>query len=1051
MRVLVTVVGEGAQPHDVMVDAEESATAADVALALTGAEPFQKGAGGVVTALRAPAAGGGHHLSLWADGQLCDPAAPASAVLSDGMRVSTDDSVGPLLRRGEPVGWYEIRVAGGPASGRVVRLGAGAADIGSGAHCTVQVPDPTLPATALRVRIDVQGEAVLVPAPDTELTVLVDGEEAEGETPWPLGDTVRVGDTLLVLDRAVAPDAHLSRMSEGGLAYNRPPRLNPLRRRSRLIVPQPPTKAERAKFQFIMAFMPMLFGITMWLITKQIFMLLFCLMSPLMMAGQWISDNRDGKKKHRTSMKQYRQDLAAHEELLATTCKQEQRERRAEMPDPAEILLFATGPRRRLWERRLTDPDAMLLRVGTGTLHSDVELALGRGGMWGEEDRPDQPELPDVPVALPFQDLGVVGVAGDRARALSTARWLTVQAAALHSPRDLSVVCLTSHTPSGADWSWLHWLPHTAPAQGQDCMALVAFDSETVARRVNELLGELNRRKAARDNHNALGNLYPDTNVLVVLDGARILRRMPGVPQLLTEGPRFGIYALCLDEDERLLPEECRAVAAWTADSSHHFRLRGHGLEEAGEVLGDQVTADWCELLARSLAPVRDVSRDDADSALPTAARLLNLLEMPDPAGADIERIWRAGGSTTAAPIGIAADGTFVLDIRRDGPHALVAGTTGAGKSELLQTIIASLAVANRPDALNYVLIDYKGGSAFMDLRPAAAHRRHGQRPRRPPHRTRPRLARRRAPPPRGDPLQHRHQGHRGLQRHPQAPARTRTDAPARPGHRRVRLPRRRTPRLHRRPRRHRPPGPLTRRPPDPRHPAPRRCGQRRHPRQHQPADRPARHRRLRVPRRHRGPRLRRHRQVHPGPRLRPLRRPVPGRRPVRPHRWPPPRRRRNRPEGHPHPGALAGVQPPAAPQGRGRGRRDDGHRPGGAGRRGPRRGRTDGLQRAAQSLAATARRADLPRRHGRLPPAPRRPRRRPARPVRPRRPALRAEPPAARPRPGPRRAHHARRRRPLGPLHRAAHPRRLARPLHLPARRARLRHRLRLQRAACR
>ncbi|KPC81571.1 hypothetical protein ADL35_18660, partial [Streptomyces sp. NRRL WC-3753] len=110
---------------------------------------------------------------------------------------------------------------------------------------------------------------------------------------------------------------------------NRPPRLNPLRRRSRLIVPQPPTKAERAKFQFIMAFMPMLFGITMWLIPKQIFMLLFCLMSPLMMAGQWISDNRDGKKKHRTSMKQYRQDLAAHEELLATTCKQEQRERRA--------------------------------------------------------------------------------------------------------------------------------------------------------------------------------------------------------------------------------------------------------------------------------------------------------------------------------------------------------------------------------------------------------------------------------------------------------------------------------------------------------------------------------------------------------------------------------------------------------------------------------------------------------------------------------------------------------------------------------------------------
>src|SRR5690606_23575827 len=80
-----------------------------------------------------------------------------------------------------------------------------------------------------------------------------------------------------------------------------------------------------------------------------------------------------------------------------------------------------------------------------------------------------------------------------------------------------------------------------------------------------------------------------------------------------------------------------------------------------------------------------------------------------------IERLWRAGGQSTAAPIGVSADGPFVLDIKRDGPHGLVAGTTGAGKSELLQTIIASLAVANHPEALNFVLIDYKGGSAFQD------------------------------------------------------------------------------------------------------------------------------------------------------------------------------------------------------------------------------------------------------------------------------------------------------------------------------------------------
>ena len=65
--------------------------------------------------------------------------------------------------------------------------------------------------------------------------------------------------------------------------------------------------------------------------------------------------------------------------------------------------------------------------------------------------------------------------------------------------------------------------------------------------------------------------------------------------------------------------------------------------------------------------------------------------------------------------IGESYDGPFGIDIRKDGPHALIAGTTGSGKSELLQTIVASLAVANRPDEMTFVLVDYKGGSAFTD------------------------------------------------------------------------------------------------------------------------------------------------------------------------------------------------------------------------------------------------------------------------------------------------------------------------------------------------
>ena len=78
-------------------------------------------------------------------------------------------------------------------------------------------------------------------------------------------------------------------------------------------------------------------------------------------------------------------------------------------------------------------------------------------------------------------------------------------------------------------------------------------------------------------------------------------------------------------------------------------------------------------------------------------------------------RRWQGKGRTTSVVIGESTDGLFQIDIRADGPHGLVAGTTGSGKSELLQTLIASLAVGNRPDEFNFVLVDYKGGAAFKD------------------------------------------------------------------------------------------------------------------------------------------------------------------------------------------------------------------------------------------------------------------------------------------------------------------------------------------------
>ena len=131
------------------------------------------------------------------------------------------------------------------------------------------------------------------------------------------------------------------------------------------------------------------------------------------------------------------------------------------------------------------------------------------------------------------------------------------------------------------------------------------------------------------------------------------------------------------------------------------------------DIAADTTGTDWAQEASRALAPLRLDAHREQTTGLPDSLALLDVLGLEPPTPGAIVEGWASGGRTTAAVVGASAAGHLVIDLQRDGPHGLVAGTTGSGKSEFLQSLIASLAVANRPDALNFVLVDYKGGSAF--------------------------------------------------------------------------------------------------------------------------------------------------------------------------------------------------------------------------------------------------------------------------------------------------------------------------------------------------
>ncbi|WP_231954241.1 FtsK/SpoIIIE domain-containing protein [Actinoplanes derwentensis] len=641
---------------------------------------------------------------LYADGKPIDPALVLTdAPVRDGAVLGLDGPAG--WPPAEQAGLLELRVVGGPATGSFARLSVGSGDLGSDPDGWLPIGDPALPAAAVAVSVDVRARCTVEPLPGVPVTL--DGEELTGAAQWLPGRLLRVGGSLFDLAEYARPDAALEPSADGtSLDYNRPPRIRPPRHQTRFKLPVPPNEPQRSPLPWLMAIIPVVGAVALMLVTGNKTLLLLALLSPLSLFGNWLMTRRQGKQSYAQLRREYVERKARIEQDARAALEVEKVERRELCPDPALIAVIATGPRRRLWERRRRDADHLLLRVGSGEQPAEVAL-----------DDPERDEhrrtvhwsIPDVPVTVSLSEHGVIGFAGPGDTKGALGRWAVLQAAVLHSPTDLQVTVLTD--PAGKqNWDWIRWLPHARHNNPSAAPVLIGHDADSVGRRVSGLLELLEQRAAIRKETGEAGFREPD--MLVVLDGSRRLRSLPGVVQLLREGPAVGVYAICLDTEERLLPAECQAVAVVEGGA---LRISRTGAGELTGIAPDFPSLDWCARVARALAPIRDVSDDEDDAALPSSSRLLDVLALDPPRVNDILARWTMRGASTSAVVGESFDGKFEIDLRRDGPHGLIAGTTGSGKSELLQTIVASLAVANRPDAMTFVLVDYKGGSAFGD------------------------------------------------------------------------------------------------------------------------------------------------------------------------------------------------------------------------------------------------------------------------------------------------------------------------------------------------
>jgi S-DNA-T family DNA segregation ATPase FtsK/SpoIIIE len=399
-------------------------------------------------------------------------------------------------------------------------------------------------------------------------------------------------------------------------------------------------------------------------------------------------------------------------------------------PDPPHLWsLVNQGDR--LWERRPTDDDFLHVRIGRGPVPLAAPVRLDPGGGPLVEHDPDLLSaaedlvrrsrcLPAAPVTIPLRRLGVLAITGPPHRTRALARSLVCRLAALHAPEDLRI--LAAFPPSALpEWDWLKWLPHTRPPTpdhhgGPRC--LLAEDTARLA----ELLDQEVRPRLADPGPGSPPGETPGTGPLPHL--VAVLDQPPGaVPEeLLGRAAAVGVTVVWLAPDTSGEPSELAMRVRVDDQGTARLEETGPGGRLVDGVVPDAGGLALCETIARRLAPLRLHRRPTAAAAV-GSVRLLDLLGLGDgPFDATAVQRSRPRSGLLQVPIGGRAHGgPLVLDLKEAaeagmGPHGLVVGATGSGKSELLRTVVAGLAATHSPGELAFVLVDFKGGAAFADL-----------------------------------------------------------------------------------------------------------------------------------------------------------------------------------------------------------------------------------------------------------------------------------------------------------------------------------------------
>ncbi len=612
-----------------------------------------------------------------------------------------------------------IAVVAGPDAGVSIPLPVGHNRIGRNPACELALSD--LQATDIHLEIErLQDNTITLKPAVLGNEIRVNGQAIEDETTIETDDLIHFGTTALAIRntaRAPLKQANLF----GYLPFHRAPYFpKPITEREFKAMGNVPKKPEPRRFQFLAAITPIIGGVAMAVLFDRLMFLIFTALSPIMIIGNFFDARKQGKRRYKDQLQEFRKNLAERKTRVRGALDEERSRRVYGAPDIEDLKIRAQKRMGTLWVRDRESDDFLVLRTGVGDIKPSVDVQPETSGE--EELQQEAAEelafaktLKDVPFTLKLKEFGTIALTGSTHEVSQIATSLALQAGCLHSPEDLVVVAAVSQERGMSEW--LKWLPHTRTSSSPLTDPHLVVTPEEANDLLRRLLGVAETRSQSIDR-----NLDPRWPWLLFFLDLSAQPDAAVLSKLLDLCPQAGISIIWLSGEHEWIPRQATAVLqASSMMSGQQSEVTFTDPDtESQKLTPERISQQMASTVSQSLAPVQDASSSNSATAIPKVVPLFNALNIEECSAEYIAQQWSTDrGYSLQAPIGMTETGPMVLDMVEHGPHGLIGGTSGAGKSELVQSIVANLIAYNPPTKINFLFVDYKGGASsdlFKDV-----------------------------------------------------------------------------------------------------------------------------------------------------------------------------------------------------------------------------------------------------------------------------------------------------------------------------------------------